>query len=51
MADLPSASDDPPRFHGDLQPHTGREPETSDSKVGPGEYVSKMLYIFLLKSE
>jgi hypothetical protein len=46
MADLPSASDAPPKFHGDLQPHTGREPNSSDSLVGPGEYVSVSVSFF-----
>ena len=38
MADLPSKNADPPKFHGSLQPHTGREADNSDSNVGPGEY-------------
>ena len=42
--DLPASSaksgDDPPRFAGDLQPHTGREPDVQDAAVGPGAYVS-----------
>ena len=31
-------------FAGNLQPHTGREPDISDNPVGPGEYVSFVAY-------
>ena len=40
MCDLLSESLPPPRFHGQIQPHTGREADSSDSHIGPGEYVS-----------
>ena len=44
MAELPSAKADPLPFAGNLQPHTGREPDISDNPVGPGEYVSFVAY-------
>jgi hypothetical protein len=50
MAQLPSASAEPPAFQGPLQPHTGREPDLIDNPVGPGEYVSIRIIFFFFNN-